>query len=90
MSRGIVSEEPKQAYGQLRIKLDCSIMFDDYMNVLTTLQVPYFAGYNFMFGSSSSINYCDCMIKAQLIEVWKSAKKEADADYVFKFLYAKS
>lgn len=86
----ITSEDVKQAFGQLRIKLDCTIQFDDYIDVLTTIQLAYYAKYNFRFGNISEINFANCTIKAQLIELWKSGESIGSYDYDFEFLYSKS
>jgi hypothetical protein len=86
----ITTFDLKQVFGQLRMKLDCSFVFDDYIDVLTTFQIQVLAGLNFRFGSVSSINFFDCTCHAQLIECWKSGEYNGSYDYQFKYLYTKS
>jgi hypothetical protein len=86
----ITTEELKQLYGYLRYKLDCTILYTEAIDNLTTFQLPILHGSNFRMAAISSINYADCVCKCVLIEMWKSGESKADASYQFEYLYEKS
>lgn len=83
------TNELKQLYSQLRYKMDCTFIFDDYMDILTTFQIAYLGDINFRLGTINSINFATCQCQAQLWEFWKGAESAANSTYKFEYLYEK-
>jgi hypothetical protein len=86
----ITTHELKQVYGYLRYKLDCTFIWKDLIDNLTTFQLPVLPGANFRMAMISSINYADCTCKCVLMEIWETGESNVNADYDFKYLYEKS
>lgn len=88
----ITTEEIKQIYGYLRNKLDCTFIWTDLIDNLTTFQLSVLPDTNFRMGLISSINYADCTCKCVLVEVWKNGEPmvSLSTDYKFEYLYEKS
>lgn len=86
----ITTYDLQQLYSQLRYKFDCSFIFDDYIDLLTSFQIAYLGNINFRFGNINSINFATCICRGQLWEIWKSGEDIADFDYKFEYLYERS
>lgn len=86
----ITSLDTKQAYSRLRNKLSCSFIFDDYVDILTTLQVQVLGSINFRFATINAINFANCTCEGVLVELWESGELVTGFTYEFEYLYEKS
>lgn len=86
----ITTYDLKIIYDQLRLKLDCSFIFDEVIDNCSTFQLPVLGNLNFRLATINSINFATCICQATLVEVWRSGESIVIPTYAFEYLYERS